>query len=257
MEGYVELATVLPDVFRCAWQRHGSVADGARATVLPDACSDVVVDQSGAAVVVGPTMIHYRHELEASVVLRGLRLQPWSIPLLFRTTAQELRDRVLSLDDLLGSRLARRVSEDVWRGRVPDHWRTVDTTPWQRDLVTSLLRAPAGVVEHTGRGLGVSEREARRATRRLTGLSPRELSSVGRLHRLLPLLDLDHPLSAVAVDAGFTDQAHMSRALRLLAGTTPGGLRAERAGADAWLADQVLAEVRDLLTGTGDLRATA
>ncbi|AEH10797.1 MULTISPECIES: helix-turn-helix domain-containing protein [Protofrankia] len=248
--GYAELATEMPEVLRCSWHRRGSVPQGANATVLPDACADVVVDQFGAAVLVGPTMAPHRLELEPSVVLRGLRLQPWAIPLLFRTTANELRDQVLSLGDLLGSRLARQVTHDVWRGRVPSCWRTVDTTPWQMNLVKSLLHASGGVIEHTGRSLGVSEREARRTARRLTGLSPRDLAQVGRLHRLLPLIDhSDHPLAVVAVDAGFTDQAHMTRVLKLLTGTTPRSLRDERAGVDAWSADRILAEVADLLTG--------
>jgi len=33
------------------------------------------------------------------------------------------------------------------------------------------------------------------------------------------------PLSLIAVDCGFADQAHMSRAIRRLANTTPGALR--------------------------------
>ncbi|OHV56592.1 DUF6597 domain-containing transcriptional factor [Pseudofrankia sp. BMG5.36] len=197
--GYAEFAAQMHDVFRCTWRRLGSVRRGASATVLPDACADVVVDQSGSAVLVGPTMIPHRHELDASTSLRGLRLQPWAIPLLFRTTASDLRDQVISLEDLLGSRMARAVAEAVWHGRVPACWRAVDTSPWQIDLVKGLLTAPSSLVEHTGRRIGVSERQARRTTRQLTGLSPRELAQVGRLHRVLPLLDReDHPLATAA-----------------------------------------------------------
>ena len=247
--GYVEHPTDLPEVFRCSWLRRGEVPRGARATVLPDACADVVVDHRGAAVLVGPTMTPHRLALDSSVELRGLRLQPWSIPLLFRTTATDLRDRVLALDDLLGSRVARRVSDDVWQGRVPAYWRTVDTTPWQMDLVRGLLRAASGGVEHTGRHLGVSEREARRTTRRLSGLSPRELAHVGRLDRLLPLIDrADHPLAAVAADVGFTDQAHLTRVLRRLTGATPRALRDERTDGASWVGERTLAEIGDLRT---------
>jgi AraC-like DNA-binding protein len=247
--GYVELATEMPDVFRCVWRRTGSDPRGASATVLPDACTDIVVDRSGTAVLVGPTMLPHRHALETSVTLRGLRLQPWAVPLLFRLTAGDVRDAVLPLDALVGSRWAREVAEDVWHGRIPRPWRTVDTTPWQMNLVKGLLLAPSRSVEVTGRDWGVSERQARRITRDLTGLSPRELAHVGRLQRLLPLMDrADHPLAELATEVGYTDQAHMSRDLRRLAGTTPRELRHERANLDTWPGGRLITGTLDLVT---------
>lgn len=248
--GYDELAAELPDVFRCLWRRTGAQARGASATVLPDGCSDIVVDHSGEAVLVGPTLLPHRHALDPSVTLRGLRLQPWAVPLLFRLTATEVRDRVLPLDALVGSRLARQVADEVWRGRVPQCWRSIDTTPWQMDLVKGLLRAPSGSIEVTGRDWGVSERHARRTIRDLTGLSPRELGHVGRLQRLLPLLDeARFPLARVATEAGYTDQAHMSRDLKRLADATPLRLVQERAEVAAWPGGRLLTGTRDLVRG--------
>ena len=247
--GYAERATEMHDVFRCTWERVGSVRRGASATVLPDACADVVVDQTGSAVLVGPTMVPHRLAIDTSTTLRGLRLQPWAIALLFRTTAADLRDQVLSLDDLMGSRAARVTSQAVWDGRLPECWQTVDTSPWQVDLVKQLLAAPGSLVEQTGRSAGVSEREARRTTRRLTGLTPRELAQVGRLNRVLPMLDSEsQPLAATAVEAGYTDQAHMTHALKRLAGTTPNRLREERLDLENWTGDRVVRRVTDLIT---------
>jgi AraC-like DNA-binding protein len=247
--GYAEFASEMRDVFRCSWRRLGSVPRGARSTVLPDACADVVVDQSGAAVLVGPTMVPHRFALDPTTALRGLRLQPWAIPLLFRTTGTDLRDQVLSLEDLMGSRVAREAAESVWEARVPSCWRSTDTSPWQIDLVKRLLDAPSSLVEHTGREVGVSERQARRTTRQVTGLSPRELAHVGRLHRLVSMLDRgDHSLAVTAVEAGYTDQAHMTRVLKRLTGATPRRLRDERADLEHPGGDQALREVADLLT---------
>ncbi len=247
--GYAEVDAGMPEVFRCTWSRSGSVRDGAAATVLPDACADVVVDQNGAAVLVGPTMIPHRMELEPSMTLWGLRLQPWAIALIFRTTATDFRDRVMSLDDVLGTREAREVAEAVREGHVPARWRGVDTTPWQMALVKRLLNAPGSLVEETGRGGGVSERQARRTTRQLTGLSPRELAQVGRLSRVLPLMDqVDLSLVEMAAQVGYTDQAHMTHTLKRLAGVTPRRLREERSDLERWSADRALRTVSDLLT---------
>lgn len=245
--GYAEFASELPDVFRCSWQRSGP--GGASATVLPDACADVVVDQSGAAVLVGPTMTPHRQELDPALTLRGLRLQPWAIPLLFRSTARQVRDEVLPLDALLGDRAARAVAEAVWHQRLPQAWTRVDTSPWQMGLVRGLLRASSGAIERTGRDRGMSERQARRMMRELTGLSPRELAHVGRLHRLLDLIDRsDHSLATVATDSGYSDQAHMTRDLKQLTGVTPRSLRHERRDLDGWTSDRQVTTVADLIT---------
>jgi AraC-like DNA-binding protein len=49
-----------------------------------------------------------------------------------------------------------------------------------------------------------------------------------RLGRALHQADAGRPLSEVAQRAGYTDQAHLARDVRALAGITPTGLRDER-----------------------------
>jgi AraC family transcriptional regulator len=50
---------------------------------------------------------------------------------------------------------------------------------------------------------------------------------LARARHLLAHTDL--PLSAAAADAGFADQAHLTRAFRAAFGTTPGRFRLDRA----------------------------
>jgi AraC-like DNA-binding protein len=247
--GYVERPCGLPEVFRCTWVRRGAVPLGASATVLPDACADIVVDATGAAVLVGPTMTPHRLALHASVTFRGLRLQPWSIPLLFRATATDVRDRVLPLDALLDSRTVEEVAAAVWAGQLPACWTRLDASPWQVDLVKRLLRAGSGAVERAGRTSGVSDQQARRTTRHVTGFSPRELAHVGRLTRVLAVIDrADQSLASIAAWAGYSDQAHMSHDLKLLTGVTPRALRTERDDPGRWRGDRSISSAEDLLT---------
>lgn len=246
--GYVEQPCGLPDAFRCVWVRRGSVPRGASATVLPDACADIVVDGSGTAVLVGPTLVPQRLALHPSMTLRGLRLQPWSVPLLFRTAAATLRDRVVPLDSLLEGRIAAEVAAAVWAERLPACWTTLDTSPWQLELVKRLLQASPGTVEGTGRESGVSDRHARRTTRDLTGFSPRELAHVGRLQRVLSLIDRsDYSLASIASRVGYSDQAHMTHDLKLLSGVTPRALRQERIDLGRWTRDRSINAAGDLL----------
>ena len=71
----------------------------------------------------------------------------------------------------------------------------------------------------------VDARTVRRDIKIATGLTPKELSMVVQFHRALRLLrdaQLD-PVSAAA-EAGYSDQAHMTRAFRTLGGFTPADL---------------------------------
>jgi AraC-like DNA-binding protein len=247
--GYAERPCDLPDVFGYLWVRRGSIPRGASATVLPDACADIVVDETGTSVVVGPTMTPHRLALHPTVTFRGLRLQPWSIPFVFQTTAADLRDRVVPLDALVGTATAREVTDAVWAARLPACWSTIDTSPWQMDLVRRLLHAPSRSVESTGWATGVSERHARRTARELTGLSPRELAHVGRLTRVLALIDrTDHSLASIAARSGYSDQAHLTHDLKQLTGVTPRALRNERARPAQWTGGRQVASAADLLT---------
>ena len=71
----------------------------------------------------------------------------------------------------------------------------------------------------------ISERTVQRLVVKATGLTPKAYAAVLQFHRALRLLR-DHRLSpaSAALEAGFSDQAHMSRVFRrmgeFLAGAT-------------------------------------
>lgn len=87
-----------------------------------------------------------------------------------------------------------------------------------------------GAVSALWRDLQVSERQLRRAVLATTGLSAKHTQRILRLNRLVAAADgqarPDWP--ALALDAGFYDQAHMIDDVRELTGLTPGALHAER-----------------------------
>ncbi|WP_413206229.1 helix-turn-helix domain-containing protein [Rhodospirillum sp. A1_3_36] len=84
-----------------------------------------------------------------------------------------------------------------------------------------------------------SERAARRSFARIAGVSPRFLSTVARMERAGWLLARGRgSLAQIAQEAGFTDQAHMGRSLRVLTGLPAGAalaLLAERYKTTGWL----------------------
>jgi len=66
-----------------------------------------------------------------------------------------------------------------------------------------------------------SERTVRRRVRHVTGLGRKQVQQLQRARTAYRLLQLGTPLAAAAAEAGFADQAHMTRSLRVFAGRTP------------------------------------
>jgi AraC-like DNA-binding protein len=101
-----------------------------------------------------------------------------------------------------------------------------------RGTVRWLAAHPHGRVYELGRALHVSPRQLQRRLLSAAGYTPKTLHRILRFQRLLALAGAAGPgasLSSLALRAGFADQAHMTRDLRDLAGSTPAALLA-RAG---------------------------
>lgn len=71
----------------------------------------------------------------------------------------------------------------------------------------------------------VDVRTVRRRISCATGLAPKQMAMVVQFHRALRLLFHDGlDVASTAVEAGYADQAHMSRAFRLMGGISPARL---------------------------------
>jgi AraC-like DNA-binding protein len=168
-------------------------------------------------------------------------LTPLGIRALLGVPAGELTGIVVGLEDLLGAEAGPLVEglhdAHSWSARFallqhalaaraaeapvprPDVMRA-----WQR------LQATGGrlAVEVLARELGCSRRHLARRFAQDVGLPPKAFARVLRFRRAAGLL-LDPagpPLGAVAVECGFSDQAHLTREVRAIAGIPPAALRA-------------------------------
>ena len=83
------------------------------------------------------------------------------------------------------------------------------------DIADGVARAAADV--------GLSPSRLRALVHDLTGTSPARLRMWRRL-RIAMLGLVDKPIALAAADAGFADQAHLTRAATRLIGQTPGDL---------------------------------
>lgn len=75
--------------------------------------------------------------------------------------------------------------------------------------------------------LGLSARQLHRRCLPVFGYGPQRLARVLQLGRTLDEARTGTPLAQLAADCGYADQAHLSREVRALAGTTPTALLRE------------------------------
>ncbi|MCX5127494.1 helix-turn-helix domain-containing protein [Streptomyces sp. NBC_00193] len=214
--------------------RAGGTASG---IVLPDGCMDLLwVD--GRLLVAGPdTAAHPAGEVPGSG-FAGIRLAPGAAPALLGVPARLLRDRRVELADLWPAAEVRRLTARVASYGDPRagleelaRLRTADgglPDPLALE-VAALLRAGQGVAA-VAEAVGLGERQLHRRSLDAFGYGPRTLGRILRLQRALALTRRGLAQAAVAAAAGYADQAHYTREVRALAGTTPGAYAAGAAG---------------------------
>jgi AraC-like DNA-binding protein len=150
--------------------------------------------------------------------------------------AEELAERHTRLDEVWGAATAS-LRERLREARSPD----AALTCFEAELEARLprvrgvhpaiahalarfdeLRDVADVVEDTG----LSHRRFLTLFREAVGLAPKRYCRVLRFQRALAGVAAGEPLGVVAIDAGYSDQAHLTREFRELAGVSPGAYRA-------------------------------
>lgn len=97
----------------------------------------------------------------------------------------------------------------------------------------ALLRAPVARTGDVAAAVGLSERQLRRRCHAAAGYGPKTLQRVHRFQRFVRRLDATSDgaaldLAAIAADAGYADQAHLTRECAALAGLSPSALAASR-----------------------------
>ena len=207
--------------------------------VLPDGCADILWIGEAAPVVVGPATGATIAALSPGTVVAGARFGPGRIGAWLPAAADELTDRLIPLADLwrdtdaLTARILiaptaegrRAAIEAALLDRAP---KLPAPDPQVAAAVDWLAHEPHGRVRDLPALTGLGERQLRRRFQVAVGYEPKRLARILRLQRLLALAERTPPgrgrLAALALAAGYADQAHMARECAELAGLTPGAL---------------------------------
>lgn len=214
----------------CLWAAR--TGEAARQHVLPDACVDVLWIGEDAPEVAGPATAPVIATVPAGTLVVGARFRPGCAASALGVAAVELQDRHLPLRDVCAA-LARAASTAVADGETLEE--RVETASallskhlvdapapdaMGRDAVRWMAAHPQGRVHELGRALYVSPRQLQRRVQEAVGYTPKTLHRILRFQRLLALAGTGAApsLSALALRAGYADQAHMTREARELGG---------------------------------------
>ena len=216
---YAELAA---PPLACLWLR---VTDEDRTPVLPDACSDLIWEAGRGAFVAGPDTGPAPVGAPAGTVVVGARFRPGAGGAALGLPLSELRDLRVGLEEL-DPALADRLPGDLDPREALRRLAEIALATPRADAAIAeaarRLAQPRTRVESLAGDLGLSERQLRRRCHAAAGYGPKTLQRVLRFRRFLAGGERD--LARAALDAGYADQAHLTRECTRLAGRPPAAL---------------------------------
>jgi AraC-like DNA-binding protein len=246
--GYLEwpAPAALRDSVACLWAQVSGDEDRA-GLVLPDGCTDLIWTQGQGASVAGPDTGPVPTTMAAGTILLGVRFRPSMGGPVLGIPLSELRDQRVDLADLRpgdARRLSATLDPATAAARVLDVTGALAGAARLDPAVAEaarLLHDPQARAEHVADDVGLSLRQLRRRCHAAVGYGPKTLQRVLRFRRFVSRIDAlpqdpQHPqhlggldLAGLAVQAGYADQAHLTRECGRLAGLTPAVLARQRA----------------------------
>lgn len=222
----------------CVWrQRIGPGTAPLIHRIVPDGCIDIIW-MDGRLHVAGPDTGPVLAPLAPGSTVIGIRFRPGLAPTMLGLPATELTDDRVDLD-LLWGRAAERLAERLGGApgaeaamRVLERElaeRLADSAPPDpliEGVVAELRAGPsAPVVAKLAANLGISERHLHRRCVSAFGYGPKTLDRVLRFQGFLAMARSapwnEAGLGRLAAEAGYADQAHLTRECRALGGLPP------------------------------------
>ena len=222
----------------CTWEQRTDGATEQR--VVPDACVDLI--WSGERLIIaGPDTRARVVALAPGARLVGVRLRPGAAGAVLGLPARELCDVYPDAADVLGRDRAEALLDELCTLGAGDDPHAVllaalesrlpaGPDPLVRAAVAALDR-PHARVAAVAAELGLSARQLQRRVSDAVGYGPKMLARVLRFRRLQALSPA--PLVALALEAGYADQAHMTAEVTDLAGIPPVRFLKDRTPASA------------------------
>ncbi|MFO0551502.1 MAG: AraC family transcriptional regulator [Polyangiaceae bacterium] len=210
------------------WSRTQSNA-GVIHRVLPDGCVDllVLVDM-GVSVVVGA--MTSAALVSSSGTIAAARFRPGGAAALLGVPAHELTDLHVPLGELVGQRLAGRLSVGADQALEDFLLERAQSASGLDRLVAHVASALSGgdapTMKQLAEDTGYTRQYLTRRFTREVGLGPKLFARIARMQRTLAAVRRSEvrrgATASLASELGYFDQAHLIHELRELTGATPG-----------------------------------
>ena len=236
---------------RCVWHLKVPAAPAHIDTVYPDGCCEIIAHrlapmhafgettgwrQQERCIFAGQQRSAIRLAAQSDADCLGVRLQPAASAMLRDISLPRLRDRIVDLV-WLDAAFAGRFYEAASQTRAElavaaifallrDGMQPIDE---RIEQAVAKLEASEGTlpIAAIAAACGMSERSFQGAFKARVGLNAKEFARIRRLQATIRMLDeADHRVADLAIASGFADQAHATREVRRVTGTTPARLRA-------------------------------
>ncbi len=221
--------------FLCIWSNTLGHGQASRLAVVPDGCVDIIwID--GKLTVAGPDVSVALSTVTRDGTVVGARFRPGAAHTWLGLPMSEIVDSRVALDNFWGVRAHEMATRIGDAGTTAARMRTLEAAlsrmapdleppPPDMQFVFSALRTkPAGdnlamILDR----LDASPRTLRRRCEAAFGYGPKTLDRILRFQRFLERArKTPQPrLAALAAEAGYADQAHLTREVRRLSGLSP------------------------------------
>lgn len=224
--------TDLSQAVACTWS---ATVEG-RHRLVPDGCVDILWLDTGAMVLCGPETEAWSFSLPVGLTAVGVRLRPGVAARALRTSAAELANRRIGVDELLGTAYARTASERIGDAcdrvaAITDVLRPLLLGAEPADGVERAVIAAVALARPAPSGeladeVGITPRHLHRRSLRAFGYGPSVLVRLVRLQRFLRRSESGgwRSVAELAAMSGYTDHAHLAKECRKIVGTTPTAL---------------------------------
>lgn len=232
------VASALRESVACVWAAQiGAAGERHVQRVIPDGCIDLVFCEDE-LIIAGPDTQSVELEVVPNRSYVGLRFRAGRAPKVLGMPASELLDQRISAEEMLGARAlilnerlasasSPRVAAAILENTVTGWLHDADPSDALVARAIAELQMPRAdwTVATLAARLGVSERQLRRRFLHAVGYGPKLFERVSRLRRFIYAAS-SHAggLAALAADAGYADQPHLTRECRELTALTPSQL---------------------------------
>ena len=232
---YFEKATktsLLKDLVETTWQSQMNAGDSA--FVVPDGTSDIIIkaNSSGASIFLCGVMTQPAHfHYDENKKYFGIRFKPGFSSLLFKFG--DIKNQLIQLDETFSKK---NQIEDLMEAQTDNHFKiedllcaellkNVNESAFKEETkrIFEYSKVQYGDVNKFANSLNISRRQFSTNFKKYFGYDPRYYSKIKKFNHFLKLVlkNRNAPLSELAIDSGFYDQADLCHAIKEISGLTP------------------------------------